>query len=454
MNKCCIGFGFSSLFLYVFYCFLSRIFGDFILSFSIIKKDFKYSIFYFEPELKDHREIQNLYNYIGFIIFGIFFYYYFEIRKNKKKRNESENSSLTTKLIFHENDISKIKPRYKALLICFIYVFSEEIIDIKYALNLDDLDLWIFNILFTLIFMSFYYNIKEYTHQLYSMIFIFVIDFFLLIIYSFLPKYDNKRKEKLNVYENVNNIFKNDLYSIPIIFILIIISCLMSYARVEAKVLMEKEYMPPYKLLTLIGIYGLFLTIISLFFTSLFNCGENIQQKCEVYNKPKNESDITFYDSFAIYIYNLKDRSTLEFLIEFLINTPLFAFANYLRLFFEIIIIYFLNPIYILVYESLYYAVLTLLSFILNKGNDKMDDSVFILYFTVDIVAIIGYLIYLEIIELRFCGLNNYTRKTIYRRGRRESLATLVGLSDIGKEIDESFDDNSEIINGNELESF
>ena len=125
-----------------------------------------------------------------------------------------------------------------------------------------------------------------------------------------------------------------------------------------------------------------------------------------------------------------------------------------MRLFFEIIIIYFLNPIYILVYESLYYAVLTLLSFILNKGNDKMDNSVFILYFTGDIVSIIGYLIYLEIIELRFCGLNNYTRKTIYRRGRRESLATLVGHYDIEKEIDESFDDESEIINGNELESF
>ena len=62
--------------------------------------------------------------------------------------------------------------------------------------------------------------------------------------------------------------------------------------------------------------------------------------------------------------------------------------------------------------------------------------------------SFIGYLIYVEIIELKFCELNKNIRKAIIERGKRET----IGSFDIGKddeiyeeEINEEKEDNLEL---------
>ena len=64
------------------------------------------------------------------------------------------------------------------------------------------------------------------------------------------------------------------------------------------------------------------------------------------------------------------------------------------------------------------------ISLIYNVNSDepmKYLHETFALDLTSDVAAIIGFLIYLEIIELNFCNLNNDLRKYIILRGKNES---------------------------------
>lgn len=436
MSECCIGFGqFSSLQLYVIYCFLSQIIGQFLLSFKSIKRTFDFGIFLFAPELANHNIIQSLYNYIGFIIFGAIFHYFFVHKKNKHSNRSNDDAKLLKKkLIYNEDEMSIEDEKYKIIIICFIYVIYYEINILKYTFGLGDLDFWILNILFILIFMSYRYKIKQYKHQLISLIFIFIIDLILLIYSSIIPRYSK------NVYEQVEELFQNKLYSIPIILISILLCCLISYARVESKVIMEKKNYSPYKLIILIGIIGIIIISISLTISSIFICDPIFKDICKVYINKNNKK---YYDNILIYFSNLKNQTTLELLIEILVITPLFTFANFMKVLFEILIIYYLNPIYVLINEALVYGTLSILAYILNDKEDRINKKKFIINVTLDNIAIIGYFIYLEIIELRFCGFNKDVRSSISQRGKIESSGIEIGNIGEPNSIDESFDDEN-----------
>ena len=79
-----------------------------------------------------------------------------------------------------------------------------------------------------------------------------------------------------------------------------------------------------------------------------------------------------------------------------------------MKFYFEILMIYYLNPIFILISNSTFYGISYLFKAILNEDHNIK-------------FSILSYLIYLEIIELRFCGLSTNTRKNIEERGRLDS---------------------------------
>ena len=69
----------------------------------------------------------------------------------------------------------------------------------------------------------------------------------------------------------------------------------------------------------------------------------------------------------------------------------------------------------------------------------------FIINASMDFVSIIGYFIYLEIIELRFCGFNKDVRSAINKRERIESSGIIeIGHISENNSIDESNDDANE----------
>ena len=54
--------------------------------------------------------------------------------------------------------------------------------------------------------------------------------------------------------------------------------------------------------------------------------------------------------------------------------------------------------------------------------SDNLNTAYFCLKQIADISCFLGSLIYLEVIELRFCGLNKNTRKSIIERAKTEAL--------------------------------
>ena len=87
---------------------------------------------------------------------------------------------------------------------------------------------------------------------------------------------------------------------------------------------------------------------------------------------------------------------------------------------FEILTIYYLNPFYVLMTNNVYYIISELISFLLNLSSEGLAIIQFILAELSEFFAISGYMIYLEILELNFCGLNENLRKRIIEKGEKE----------------------------------
>ena len=424
-----IGIGTLSLYyFYILYCFISSCIGNILLSFKSFCKDWKNGLFGL-TELVDHTIIQNLYKNLGYIIFGVIFYFIFSNKKKEKTLNneETNNKNSNNILIYNKTNYYQENIVIHLLLTCFILAFHSELNSILGSFDFSDFDFWILNIIFTIVFMNYFFKIKLYKHQIYSLAFNFFINLILLIICTFVEEY---KKPGTDSYSKIKALLKSKLLCIPIILIYALNSLIISFSRVKAKVLMEINYMSPYKIIILTGCFGLLFCIIILTITSIFNCNKNLvdNQKCKI-----KENEYYYYDSISLYFSHLNDGKH-HFLLEILLITPLYSLAKFIKFFFEILMIYYLNPIFILISESTFYGVIYLFQAILNENFKGKK----IITFCADIFSILSYLIYLEIIELRFCGLDTNTRKNIDERGRLDSFMIECGdINESNESIDE-----------------
>ena len=101
-----------------------------------------------------------------------------------------------------------------------------------------------------------------------------------------------------------------------------------------------------------------------------------------------------------------------------------------LFIYFEVLIIYYLTPVHYFFYDSAYEFLYDTSQLIFSLRG-KEDQTNIIIEILGDFFALIGFLIYLEIIELHFCKLNYNLRKKIIERS----------IEDLNTDIDE--DDNN-----------
>ena len=430
--KCFIGFGkFYRFYIYILYSLILKYLNQMLFSFNFIKEDLNIGLFGFTPVLSKHTLIKSIYRYLGFIIFSIIFFYFFIIRKNKKENNiikTMKKKRADTGLIY--NDIIEIKTstgRIQLLKVCLFYVFFFELNKIAYSFGFHSFDLWTFNIIFTILFIKYYFTFNQYSHQLYSLIFIFFTDTIFLIISSFFPnKEDDKDPKNINAYKYTEQLFKSELFCIPIYFAFMLNSILVSFSRVNIKVLMEIKYISTYKIIYVTGFFGLFISSILLTFTTIFKCEGTITNICKVSEYENNESNKDKYDDLFIYFSNLNYRlknENVKFLVEILLIIPIYLFVNFIEFLIEISIIFYLNPIYLLVRDCLYYGTKNIISFILNFNSNPLNITRFVFMEIPDILCFLGYLIYLEIIELRFCGLNKNLKREICERAENDVIS-------------------------------
>ena len=132
---------------------------------------------------------------------------------------------------------------------------------------------------------------------------------------------------------------------------------------------------------------------------------------------------------------SFKDNKKLFFIRAFII-VPIYLIIEFIYIALDISIIKYLNPIYSLLTENIYFLIFIIYDFI-NKSESQLR---FFISLSSEIFEIIGFCIYLEIIELRFCGLNENTRINIYLRGDEEAKSSISNPN-------LSFEDNYNIIN-------
>jgi hypothetical protein len=188
-------------------------------------------------------------------------------------------------------------------------------------------------------------------------------------------------------------LFIKKKYWIPIgiIYFLIIIS-LRSYANCKIKYILDYKYIPIVKLLIFYGFSGILICSFICLITTYQKCNYDI---CLIENnnifEPKK-----YYDNFLIYIEKFSKTLSSERVLEILLNI-LSLLINFFCVFSKVLVINF---------------------FRLNSERE-IENKIYVKYIldlSNDIFSFLSVIIYLELIELHFCGCDYNLRKNIIER--------------------------------------
>jgi hypothetical protein len=329
---------------------------------------------------------------------------------------------------------------------------------------------WVIQIFFIHFFLSRKENLKLYSHQKLSFAIILFLSFGINFVSSFLRQCEYPNKDPYKLDEKVINISKlfppkiienytktiidsvikanekgnracsnkynvflldnNIVYFIVLAaFGYLIALFLKSYSAVKFKSIINKNFVSIDLIITLMGIFGLALNIISLFISSLIPCGKDdyfgnfcSSVKLNVYNM-----DTTYYfDNFLYYIAAIREdlfpkdnknrkRRPKDIILELIFSFLMSVFGFY-KMRFDLSIIKELGIFHLLIPEVFYQFVIDcyiIIYKIVNNIIDKTQITQFIFIIISQLFALIGILIYLELIELRFCNLDKNLKKNI-----------------------------------------
>ena len=230
-----------------------------------------------------------------------------------------------------------------------------------------------------------------------------------------------------------NNLNMKYKYWIPISIILyLFIINSTSYIYTKLKFYMDLKFISQTKLLILYGIIGFVLSTIACIIETSFECfGSEKQFFCNVYinnteTEKNNETHIAnetkierYIENFRIFILEFSILDLKDRIIEIVIFIIGIIFY-YCSLYFDMLIINYLTPMHFMFSSLIYIFLVELIELIRNNIKTEKffnkDDLIYYYDFSAYICSFIGFMIYLEIIELNFCNLNYNLRKYINKR--------------------------------------
>ena len=325
-----------------------------------------FGLFGFCPTFNDFNFIQSIFIYFGYLVFGILFLFFKDIKK-----------------------------------LGLAFVLYIEVKKVLYIEGFQFFNFWTVEIIFMLHFMRKYFVMDFYLHNKVSIIFIISICSILLLTASFLPT-SLLGKISGNAYENIEIKLGSKFYSILFIFIFIILSYDYSFSRIYSKILMQIKFISPYKIILAFGIVGFGISLIASVVSYFIGYRDN------------------FNNYFSSMRNVLNGEKPYKFWVEIFCIYPLYSFTNFMELTFEILTIYYLNPFYVLMTNNLYYSITELISFLSNISSDGLKIAHFLIAEFSEVFAFLGYMIYLEILELNFCRLNENLKRIIIEKGEKE----------------------------------
>ena len=316
-------------------------------------------------------------------------------------------------------------------------------------LNFLDLELWMLEIIFISFLSKKILKIEINRHKKIAM-FIVIPLLIMEFISNSLPetnhsKNDNNHEEYMSDYNIFKGIGKKINYGfIPIIYgVYILATLLRDYSWVESKYLLDKKSISLFTILFFTGLIGLLMSIISFFISSYAPCNtfKNVIKEGNKYVFDNNNNNYINLDKELCYLQDYDEKEkTLKlyydniFLLikeykifdkkikkELFLVLPLYLIINMIKNCSHMMMIKYLEGYNILISDNLYYFINRLIVFIINKANEEYLTVVqFILMESLEIIYIISNLIYIEIIELKFCNLDYDLKKNIGKRGVME----------------------------------
>ena len=263
--------------------------------------------------------------------------------------------------------------------------------------------------------MKYFLHAHLYKHQIYALIFIFVINFVLMIICSSIRYKGNSE------YDAIKTNYGSYFYIVLFYFVFLILSACLCSSEVLQKKLMDIYYVSPYTIIYMFGIISGAFTFIAYIIVSVKSCGNPANKNvnfCTVVHKDYDNGN-HFFDNFKIYILNMNNRlkeNKTSFYLEILLVYPLYSFLCFIKYLYETLVVWQLNPNFVLLSDNIYYSIRKIITLIINPKDLKTYLKLF-----GEMVALFGYLFYLEIFEIKCCGLNKDTRENITLRGINET---------------------------------
>ena len=402
-----------------------------------------------------HEVISDIFKYLAIIIISFILNKYKEKKlRTNIKNNENDNNikNNSSEILLINNDIKdriNIKISFLNLfLILSFWILIDHITKIIQSLMI--FDYFMFELLFISFIISKIFKIEINSHQKIGIF----INSLSCLIFGILRFIYVEEEEK----ENFNAKYE---WFIPIsIIIYIFIISTTSYIYAKLKFYMDLKFIFHTKLLILYGIIGFVFSIFACTIETSFKCVENkntteffckvysnitnsanninnfnnykisINNEIHIYNENTANNKSRYIDNFFIFIQdflklNLKDKS-IEIVLVFFGTICYFC-----SIYFDILVIKYLTPMHFIFCNLIYLFLIELEELIKNIiDNSFYYNNLFKI--APFICPFIGFLIYLEIIELNFCNLNYNLRKYINKRINEDNYENSINESIIG----------------------
>ena len=392
----------NRFYLYILGSAISKFFSLILLGINSNTNENGFGLFGFCPTFNKYNFTQSIFIYFGYIIFGIIFFFFLKLKSLDKKaiNIRTITSSTVESFIYNDPNRNKHKKLFTHYtLISLAFVFYIEIKKVLYIEGFQFFNFWTVEIIFLLFLLKKYFIIDFYYHHKVSIIFIISACSALLLTASILPNSLLNKNYSENAYQNINDKLGSYFYCILIIILFVGLSFIYSYSRTYSKVLMQINFVSPFQIIFIFGIAGLPISIITSIVSSYLGYDDNLFNYFSSMNKMMTE------------------KETYKFWVEIFCVYPLYSFTSFMELTCEMLTIYYLNPFYVLMTNNLYYEITELINFLPNVSNAGLKIAHFVVTEFSEIFASLGYMVYLEILELNFCELNDKLKFKLAEKG-------------------------------------
>ena len=398
-------------------------------------------------ELYNHITVHEIFRYFGlFIILLIIYVIQFKKESNNHTTNEntnnnSRNPSSSIILIYNNEEKRKQEslPIISIIVIMLLWLLQFYLTRLFYRSSFRELDYWMLELFIVSKINSKIFQINIYEHQKFAIYYNFIFCTFLKLICLVIS---------ILVYEFENDsLYNENKVLIPIgLIIYILILIIRSYSISKIKYYMDLKYFSPIKILLYSSIIGIIFFSFICIIQTFMHCSilKNIKI-CIIQDDNKNY----YIDNFLVYYETLRKAEFKDIIYE--IVSLIFGDISYFfYLFFYTLVLKYLTPVHYVFSNAVYSFLIQPILLFYNRfstgtyfsGDGKYSKFKFFQFqlnlFT-DFLSLFGFLVYLEIIILKCCGLD-YNVKISIRQRSIEDLNQNKYLND--DDHDENQDDN------------